>query len=90
MTCSVDGGEAITIDKNETVKIETSTNVVKKKTVVFTVKATNGVVPTLSCDTGESNLTDNGDGTYSFTFTRFGYNNTSEKVPHVNFSLTTK
>ena len=90
VTCSVDGGEAITIDKNETVKIETSTNVVKKKTVVFTVKATNGVVPTLSCDTGESNLMDNGDGTYSFTFIRFGYNNTSEKVPHVNFSLTTK
>ena len=90
MTCSVDGGEAITIDKNETVKIETSTNVVKKRTVVFTVKATNGVVPTLSCDTGESNLTDNGDGTYDFTLTRIGYNNTSEKLPHENFILKTK
>lgn len=90
VTCSVDGGKAITIDKNETVKIETSTNVLEKKTVVFTVKTVDGAKPALSCDTGESILNDNGDGTYSFTFTRSGYNNLSEKVPHVNFSLTTK
>lgn len=90
VTCSVDGGKAITIDKNETVKIETSTNVLEKKTVVFTVKTVDGAKPALSCDTGESNLTDNGDGTYSFTFTRSGYNSTIGSVPHVNFSLTTK
>lgn len=90
VTCSVDGGKAITIDKNETVKIETSMNIAKKKTVVFTVKTVDGAKPALSCDTGESNLTDNGDGTYSFTFTRSGYNSTIGSVPHVNFSLTTK
>lgn len=90
VTCSVDGGKAITIDKNETVKIETSTNVLEKKTVVFTVKTVDGAKPALSCDTGESNLTDNGDGTYSFTFTRSGYNSTIGSVPHVNFSLTIK
>lgn len=88
VTCSVDGGEVITIDKNETVKIKAGA--VGNTTVVFTVKVANGVVPTLSCDTGESNLTDNGDGTYSFTFTRSGYNSTIGSVPHVNFSLTTK
>ena len=77
------------MEKNETVKIETSMNL-KDKTVVFTVKTVDGVMPVLNCDTGESNLTDNGDGTYSFTFTRSGYNNTSGKVHHVNFSLTTK
>lgn len=90
VTCSVDGGKAITIDKNETVKIETSMNIAKKKTVVFTVKTVDGAKPALSCDTGESNLTDNGDGTYSFTFTRSGYNSTIGSVPHVNFSLTIK
>lgn len=89
VTCSVDGNESIVMEKNETVKIETSMNL-KDKTVVFTVKTVDGVMPVLNCDTGESNLTDNGDGTYSFTFTRSGYNNTSGKVPHVNFSLTTK
>ena len=89
VTCSVDGSESIVMEKNETVKIETSMNL-KDKTVVFTVKTVDGVMPVLNCDTGESNLTDNGDGTYSFTFTRSGYNNTSGKVPHVNFSLTTK
>lgn len=90
VTCSVDGSKPIVIEKNETVKIETSANVVQKKNVVFTVEVVDGVVPTLNCDTGESNLTDNGDGTYSFTFTRAGYNNIDGKVPHVNFSLTTK
>lgn len=88
VTCSVDGSESIAIEKNETVKI--STSVVGSTTVVFTVKTIDGVMPALSCDTGESNLTDNGDGTYSFTFTRSGYNNVWGNIPHVNFSLTTK
>lgn len=82
-----DKREGVNVDVNETIRMSYSdTFVWQEKTITFTVQVAEGKALVLNCSDGSNYVTDNGDGTYTFSFTRGGYSGGADEV---SFDLTT-
>lgn len=90
VTYSVDGDSSIGMDLNETITVETSSNVLDETHIDFTVQVIEGYELTLDCPGTDNYVEYLGNGTYSFRITVKGYNNVGDKQPHFNFRLSTK
>lgn len=92
---SIDGSEYIAIDVNEGVKFVTDKFPHQDnytRTITFRVQVADGMELELACSDGSSEVANNGDGTYTFLFTRTAHQGLpgAKNFPNVDFALTTK
>lgn len=83
-----DKREGVNVDVNETIRMSYSDYLWGEKTITFTVQVADGKTLVLNCSDGSNEFTDNGDGTYTFAFTRGG-TMINKPTDHITFALST-